>query len=120
MRRSNWSRSIVPRGDDHDVYLVDDDLGRLGRVWCEADYETTDLEIVITDLLAGEYKDPFAVVSLNSAEGWLRDVSADIAAKLRRRSNLQLADVPGHLTDFVDRYDPIDRNQITLPLRLIS
>jgi len=27
MRRSNWTPSIVPRGDDHDVYLVVDDLG---------------------------------------------------------------------------------------------
>jgi hypothetical protein len=29
--------SIVPRGDDHDMYLVVDDLGRLDRVWREAD-----------------------------------------------------------------------------------
>jgi hypothetical protein len=36
MRRSNWTPSIVPRGDDHDVYLVVDDLGRLGRIWLEA------------------------------------------------------------------------------------
>jgi hypothetical protein len=36
MRRSNWAPSIVPRGDDHDVYLVVDDLGRLGRIWLEA------------------------------------------------------------------------------------
>jgi hypothetical protein len=27
MRRSNWTPSIVPRADDHDVYLVLDDLG---------------------------------------------------------------------------------------------
>jgi hypothetical protein len=50
LRRSNWTPSIVPRGDDHDVYLVVDDLGRLGRVWREADYEATDLETVISDL----------------------------------------------------------------------
>ena len=54
MRKSNWTPSIVPRGDDHDVYLVIDDLGSL--VWREAGYGTTDWETVITDLLAGEYK----------------------------------------------------------------
>jgi hypothetical protein len=53
LRRSNWTPSIVPRGDDHDVYLVVDDLGRLGRVWREADYEATDLETVISDLFTG-------------------------------------------------------------------
>ena len=31
MRKSNWTPSIVPDGDDHNVYLVMDDLGRLGR-----------------------------------------------------------------------------------------
>jgi hypothetical protein len=70
LRRANWIPSIVPRGDDHDVYMVVDDLG---RVWREAAYETTDLETVITDLLGGQYKDPFAVISFNRAEGWSRD-----------------------------------------------
>jgi hypothetical protein len=31
MRKSSWTPSIVPRGDDHDVYLVVDDLGRIDR-----------------------------------------------------------------------------------------
>jgi hypothetical protein len=35
--------SIVPQSDDQNVYLVIDDLGQLGRVWREADVETTDL-----------------------------------------------------------------------------
>jgi hypothetical protein len=61
MRRSNWTPSIVPRGDDHDVYLVVDDFGSLGRVWREADYGTTEWETVITDLLAGQYKNPIGV-----------------------------------------------------------
>ena len=48
MRRSNWTPSIVPRGDDQgddqNVYLVVDDFGRKGRVWREADIETATLE----------------------------------------------------------------------------
>jgi hypothetical protein len=78
LRRSNWTPSIVPRGDDHDVYLVVDDLGRLGRVWREADYEATDLETVVSDLFTGQYNGADHVVSFNTAEGWSRDVSADI------------------------------------------
>lgn len=60
MRKSNWTPSIVPRGDDQNVYLVEDDLGRAGRIWPEANVEGTDLEAVILDLLEGQYKDPFA------------------------------------------------------------
>ena len=60
MRRSNWTPSIVPNDNDETVYLVADDFGRLGRAWREADYETTDLETVIQDLLTGQYSNPSA------------------------------------------------------------
>jgi hypothetical protein len=56
MRKSDWTPSIVPRGDDQDVYLVVDDYGRFGRVWREADVEATDFEIVVSDLLSGQYQ----------------------------------------------------------------
>jgi len=118
MRKSNWTPSIVPRGDDHGVYLVVDDLGRIGRVWREADYEATDYETVVTDLLDGRYKTPVGIFAFNTAEGWARDVSAEIASELRRRCDLQLRDVPSELQDFVDRHHAIDRTQFSLPLRL--
>jgi hypothetical protein len=119
MRKSSWTPSIVPRGDDHDVYLVVDNLGRLGRVWREADYEATDFETVVTDMLDGQYKDPIGIFAFNTAEGWSRDVSADIAAELCLRCDLQLRDLPSWLQDFVDRHDAIDRSQLALPLRLV-
>jgi hypothetical protein len=118
MRRSNRTPSIVPRADD-DVYLVVDDLGRLGRVWRESDFEETDLKTIVTDLLEGQYKSPLGIFAFNTADGWARDVSADIAAELRRFCDLHLRDVPPHLQDFVDRHDAIDRSQLTPPLRLV-
>ena len=45
--RRDWTPSIVPGGHDQTVYLVADDLGRVGRAWIEADYEGTDLETVL-------------------------------------------------------------------------
>ncbi len=105
MRKSNWTPSIVPQGDDHSIYLVLDDLGRLGQVWREADQESTDLETVILDLLQGQYKNPSRVVSFNTAEKWSQDASGDIAQELRRRCDLQLRDIPFFLQDFVDRYE---------------
>jgi hypothetical protein len=69
MRRSNWTPSIVPRGDDQDIYLVVDDLGRLGRVWREADVEATDYETVVQDLLEGQYKNPIGIFCFNPKAG---------------------------------------------------
>ncbi len=84
MRRSSWTPSIVPRGDDHSVYLVLDDFGRNGRIWPEADAEGTDLETIIVDLLSRQYN-PVRVVGFNTAEGWAQDVSADVAHEQRQR-----------------------------------
>ena len=45
MRRPEQSPSIVPPGEDQDVYLVLDDFGgRIGQSWRETDVGHTDLE----------------------------------------------------------------------------
>jgi hypothetical protein len=43
-RKSNWTPSIVPRGDEQNVYIVLDDFGRNGRAYRETDPEQADLE----------------------------------------------------------------------------
>jgi hypothetical protein len=96
------SPSIVPESLDRDVYLVLDDLGRLGRVWREMD-EGTDRETVITDLIDGQFSDPVRVVSFNTAERWSRDVSEDLADEIARRCAMDGFDVPPSLESFVDR-----------------
>ena len=74
MRKSHWTPSIIPNDNDQTVYLVAEDFGKLGRAWREAEYEATDLETVIQDLLSGQYNNPFRVVALNTAECWSDDV----------------------------------------------
>jgi hypothetical protein len=103
--RSSWTPSIAPSGDDQNVYMVMDDLGKLGRVWREADAEATDLETVLHELIEGQYKNPVRVISFNTAENWSRDVSADVAQELRLRCDLQLRDVPSSIQDFVERHE---------------
>jgi hypothetical protein len=107
--RCSWTPSIVPRGDDQDIYLVVDDLGRLGRVWREPDVAATDFETVVMDLLEGQYKNPIGIFAFNPVEGWSRDVSEDVARELRRRCDLQLRDVPSFIQDFVERHKWQDR-----------
>ena len=78
-----WLPSIVPKLDDREIYLVLDDFGgRLGRAWPEADEARTDRNTVIAGLLEGQYSDPVRVVAFNTAEGWSRDVSEEIAIAL--------------------------------------
>ena len=116
MRKSNWTPSIVPNGDDQTVYIVVDNFGQRGRSYRETDVETADLETVIQALLSGEYRNPVRVVAFNTAEGWSQNVSADIAEELQRRCDLLAQDIPSCLEDFVVRYvDQVDRQ---LSLRL--
>src|ERR1700761_2679426 len=58
MRTSGWTPSIVPQEEDQTVYLVLDNLGKLGLVWREAEGGMTDLETVTRDLLEGQYTSP--------------------------------------------------------------
>ena len=112
----NWTPSIVPRGDDENVYLVADDFGELGRIWRETDVEATDLETIITDMLDGQYNSPVRVVGFNTAEGWSRDVSEDIAHEIRRRCDLQMTDPSPSLESFLEQHERGDRRQLTLRL----
>jgi hypothetical protein len=103
--------------DDVDVYLVLNDFGaRLGRAWCEAGEERTDRETVITDLVEGQYSDPARIVAFNSAEGWSRDVSKEIADEIAQRCAVDGFDIPPSLQGFVDRHGSRRPAQLPLPL----
>jgi len=116
MRRSHWTPSIIPGDNDQTVYLLAEDFGKLGRAWREADYEATDLETVIEDLLSGQYNNPIRVVAFNTEERWSEDVSEDVAHELRRRCDLQMRELPVSISDFVERHESPDRRQLTLRL----
>jgi len=108
---SNSTPSIVPT-DDRTVYLVLDDFVDLGQCWRETAIEGTDFETVINDLLGGEYYNPVRVIGFNTAEGWSRDVSGDVAYELRRRCALQLRELPQNILEFVQQHEPrTNRNQ---------
>lgn len=114
MRNSYWTPSIVP-GSDQDTCLVIEDLGKLGLTYCESDLDTSNAEHVVEDLLESEYSNPIRVISFNIAHGWSQDISAQVAAELRRRCDLQLRDVPSNIQDFVERHEGRSRQ---LSLRL--
>src|SRR4030095_568372 len=112
----NRTPSIVPNGTEETFYLVMDDFGSLGRVWRETDAEATDLETLITDLIDGQYNNPARVIGFNTAEGWSRDVSKDIAHEIRRRCDLQRIDPSPGLEGFLEQHERSDWRQLTLRL----
>ena len=79
------SPSIAPNGLERDIYLVLDDFGRLGRAWRETDEAGTNGATLIRNLVDGQYENPVRIIAFNTAEGWSRDVTVDIADELRRR-----------------------------------
>jgi hypothetical protein len=95
------SPSIVP-GIDRDVYLVLDDFGRMGCAWRETNVEDTGLEAVIQDLLEGQYSNPVRVIGFNLSEGWVRDVSEEIARRLRQHCAHEGSELPESLYQFVE------------------
>jgi hypothetical protein len=106
MRSSDHSPSIVPPGNDQDVYLVLDDFGgRLGQAWRETNADATRLETVVADLLDGQFSNPVRIIGFNTAEGWSRDVSENVAHELRRRCAEQARELPAYLQDFVERQE---------------
>jgi hypothetical protein len=112
------SPSIAAGLPDDVVYLVLDDFGdRLGRAWREADEELTDRETVVADLVDGQYLGPVLVIAFNTAEGWSRDVSGEIADELADRLTLEGRETPTALEGFVDRHGSGRAVQLPLPLR---
>ena len=68
---------------DVTVHIVLNDFGdRLGRAYCETDEAAADEAGVIENISDGEYSRPMRVVAFNTAEGWSRDVTEEIAARL--------------------------------------
>jgi len=98
------SPSIVPHEADQDTYLVLDDFGgRLGCSWRETDACRASREALIRDLLDGQYRKPVRIVAFNTAEGWSRDVTTDVADELRRRY-VEFGEVPDSVLDFIDAH----------------
>lgn len=96
------SPSLVPSDD---VYIVLDDFGALGKSWRETDHDGADRQMLIRNLLEGQYEAPVCIVAFNIAEGWCRDATAEIADEVRRRY-IEYDEAPDSLLRFLDMASP--------------
>jgi hypothetical protein len=65
---------------DVTVYIVLNYYGsRLGRAYAETGDDEADEKTTIENILSGQYSHLIRVVAFNTAEGWARDATEDIA-----------------------------------------
>jgi len=105
------SLGFVPYGADQTIYLVVDRLSARRADDREIEVERTDLETVIDDLMSGQFNDPVRVVAFNTLEHWLNDMSADVAAEIQTRCDIDGEPVPEHVNEFVARHAHPARHQ---------
>ena len=115
MPSNGWS-GIIPFGADETVYLVLESFGANGPVYRETEVEESDLETIIGDLISGQFDNPLRVIAFNTLEHWADDVSANIAAEIQTRCDIEGLPIPAHVSDFVQTHN---RPTGQLPLRLV-
>jgi hypothetical protein len=101
MRSASPTPSLVP-GFDVTVHIVLDDFGTPGRVYRETDEGSASRGDVIDDLLTGQFNNPQRVMAFDTAEGWARDVSEDIAWELTRRMTAEQKPLTASTRAFVE------------------
>jgi len=97
--------SLIPdKQQPHDVtvYIVLNDFGQLGHAYVETDEAKADEKTVLNNIISGEYSNPIRVVAFNTAEGWSRDVTEDIARILLDREAKE-GDLSESARRFVER-----------------
>jgi hypothetical protein len=105
--------TLVPEQDLHFVLC---DFGRSGQAYVETDPAEADASTIVRNLLRGEYDRPVRVLALNVEEGWVRDVSEIIAAKVQDVARREEQGLTSGTRAFVEAHsDPTDEQQM-LPL----
>lgn len=99
--RTDWAPAIVPYGADQTLYVIVDRLELSGGVHREIEFERTELETVIAELMSGQFSDPLRVLAFNTLEHWVQDISGDVAAEIQTRCDIEGVAIPEHLQDFV-------------------
>ena len=91
---------VVPYGADKTMFVVIDRLDKAREIRIER----SDLEATIGELVAGCFNDPIKVISFNTLEHWMKDISTDVAGEIRARCDIDGVGLPDYLSDFVENH----------------
>ena len=91
---------VVPYGADQTLFVVIDRLDKA----TEIRVERSDLDATIGELVAGCFNDPIKVISFNTLEHWMKDISTVVAGEIRARCDIDGTTMPDYLSDFVESH----------------
>ncbi|MBH5369721.1 MULTISPECIES: hypothetical protein [Bradyrhizobium] len=91
---------VVPYGADQTLFVVVDRRDEA----TEIRIERSDLEATIGELVAGCFSDPIQVISFNTLEHWMKDISTDVAGEIKARCDIDGIELPDYLSDFVESH----------------
>lgn len=94
----------VPYGADQTIYIVVDSVAACASGGQETQVEREDIEAVISEFIAGQFRDPIRVLAFNTLEHWSQDLSSAVAAEILARCDIEGMPVPEHVQDFLDRH----------------
>src|ERR1700722_15538762 len=97
-------RHVPQLSEDVTVYLVLNDHGKNGLAYDETDPAEADRETIIRNFLSGQYSNALRVIAFNTAEGWSRDVSEDIAGEVLERAFNADDNLGEDTKRFIDRH----------------
>jgi hypothetical protein len=100
MPEAGISSPVVPYGADQTLFVVVDRRDEK----TEIRIERNDLDATIGELVAGCFNDPIKVISFNTLEHWMKDISTDVAGEIRARCDLYGIELPDYLSDFVESH----------------
>ena len=93
---------LVP-DNDFAVHIVLDDFGKAGLIYREAASEDTTRAAVIEGIIGDQYYRPSRIIAFNTAEGWARDVTEDLAREIRDKAQRENLELGGTARAFVQR-----------------
>jgi len=107
----------VPYGADETIFVVVDRSGRRDGADREIELERPDIETILTELMSGRFNDPMRVVAFNTLEHWAKDISAEIAAEIRVRCDIEGEQIPEYLRDFAASFPEPARSRASISAR---
>ena len=86
------------------AFIVEDDVGKFGRVFSETDVARADRETTLNNLYTHQYHDPVRVIAFNTQQGWSRDVSVEVADKVLRKVESAHGALPSATRAFLEEH----------------
>jgi hypothetical protein len=94
---------LAPGQPDVAVHFVLNDFRGLGRAYVETDEDKADQATIVDNILSGQYSSPLRVIAVNTAEGWGRDVTEDIAHAVLDRARGDHRPIADSAQEFLER-----------------